>query len=103
MASWGCRLLRQDLVASLNASVLQFSEAGGVRSLRRANDRGGRFAARGPGGRDEVMLFVYRNVSIEAVRFARHAGAFFQVRVPTSFPSKAVHTISLDRTGLSFL
>lgn len=73
------RLLRHDLVASLSTSALQFSEAGGVRSLQRANHRGGRFAARGAGGRDEIMMFVYRNVRIEAVRFARHAGAFFQV------------------------
>ena len=84
----GCRLLRHDLVASLSTSALQFSEAGGVRSLRRANDRGGRFSARGANGRDEVMMFVYRDVRIEAVRFARHAGAFFQVSMrPRALPS----------------
>lgn len=80
MNVFACRLLRQDLVANLSASTLQFSEAGGVRSLQHSKDRGGRFTARGRGGKDEVTMFGYRNVCIEVVHFARYAGSYFQVK-----------------------
>lgn len=87
------RLLRQDLVAPLIASARLLNEAGGVRSLRHGNQQGGRFTGRGAIGGDEVSMFVYRNVKIEAVRYAGHAGAFFQVSALLEYMWNRVYAV----------
>ena len=79
-----CRLLREDLCASLCSAARAFQDAGGLPGLqardRRGRPGGGRFSARINAGREEVDMFVYRNAAIEGVRFHKKEGAYFQVR-----------------------
>lgn len=91
-----CRLLREDMCASINNAARAFLGAGGLQGLQRRDGRtwdrrsSNIFTARVE-GHDEVDMVVYRKAAVESVKFDRKEGAFFQVNASMSIRHTLPH------------